>query len=727
MATDPDGNALTYSWEQINVGGPFGDWNKPVGDAPIFRSFTPVTTPVRYFPKISDIVNNTTTIGEILPSYARVLKFRLTARDNRAGGGGVCFDENNVTVDGNTGPFTVTAPNTAVTLDAGTFTTITWDVSKTNTAPVNCTTVSIELSTDGGLTFPITLQANTPNDGIEEVVVPNNLTTQARVRVRAVNNIFFDISNVNFTIEASTENGFAFSNPMPVSACKSSNAATVIRTNPLNGFSAPITLSASGNPAGSTVVFSKNPINPGDSDSISLSGNVAPGLYNITIKGMAGAVVKMRIIQINVGTPTIVPSNYTPSNNSTGNTFLPTFTWKPTPDAQYYTLNISTSSTFASSVQSIDSIADSSFTLTTPLSSNTQFYWRVIPYNLCGAGTASAGFLFKTFDIVCGDTVYSKDVPKIIDTVVTTVTSVLNIPAGGIIQDVNVVGLKGKHSYVSDLTVSLISPSNTLVQLFAEDCYDGHDFNLNFDDQAQNDIACPLDSLQTAKPLQPLSAFNNQNSTGTWTLQVDDAYDGDGGSLDNWGLRICTYQATALPVNWLSFTVYKNGNKAAVLQWSTANEINNDYYEIEKSGDGVSFSTIGKMNAGNNAGLVQQYIFNDLKPYTGVNYYRLKQVDKDGQYKYSSVQEVSFDEAGMQYLIYPNPAVNKSTVRVLNEMKKLTLRLTDASGKTVYLQSVGEVNAGQEFEIPVKGFGKGLYILTLVTDKGIANEKLIVQ
>ncbi|MEJ7684953.1 MAG: M12 family metallo-peptidase [Segetibacter sp.] len=114
-ATDAEKDALTYSWEEINVGGPFGAWNAPKGDAPIFRSFPPVATPVRYFPKMSDILNNTTTIGEILPSYSRTLNFRLTTRDNHSGGGGICFGEMSVAVDGKSGPFVVTAPNTDAT------------------------------------------------------------------------------------------------------------------------------------------------------------------------------------------------------------------------------------------------------------------------------------------------------------------------------------------------------------------------------------------------------------------------------------------------------------------------------------------------------------------------------------------------------------------------------------------------------------------------------------
>jgi hypothetical protein len=131
--------------------------------------------------------------------------FRLTARDNRSGGGGVAYDSKNVTVASSAGPFLITAPNTAVTWVGGTQQTVTWDVANTTQAPVSCPNVTIMLSTDGGATFPTTVLANTPNDGTQAIVVPNTATTNARIKVVCANNIFFDISNANFTIQAVTD------------------------------------------------------------------------------------------------------------------------------------------------------------------------------------------------------------------------------------------------------------------------------------------------------------------------------------------------------------------------------------------------------------------------------------------------------------------------------------------------------------------------------------------
>ncbi|MEO8513892.1 MAG: reprolysin-like metallopeptidase [Ignavibacteria bacterium] len=198
--SDPDNDPITYSWEQTSVG-PQGNPNAPVGNAPIFRPFIPVSNGTRLFPKLSDILNNTQTLGERLPTYSRLLRFRLTVRDNRAGGGGIASDEVVFDCTDAAGPFLVTFPNTNVTLSGAQ--TVTWDVANTTAAPVSVANVKISLSTDGGNTWPTVLAANTPNDGSESVTLPDIENTQARIKIEALGNIFFDLSNANFTITSS--------------------------------------------------------------------------------------------------------------------------------------------------------------------------------------------------------------------------------------------------------------------------------------------------------------------------------------------------------------------------------------------------------------------------------------------------------------------------------------------------------------------------------------------
>lgn len=197
-ASDPNGDALTYNWEEFDLG-PAGAPNNPV-NPPFFRSWPSVAGPTRTFPRLSDLVNNSTVIGEVLPNVTRALNFRLTARDNRVGGGGVNSVNLSFNVTTAAGPFAVTAPNTAVTWPGASQQTVTWNVASTTAAPVSCANVDIALSTDGGYTYPLLLAGNTPNDGTQTVTAPNVATTSARVRVACATSIFFDISNVNFTI-----------------------------------------------------------------------------------------------------------------------------------------------------------------------------------------------------------------------------------------------------------------------------------------------------------------------------------------------------------------------------------------------------------------------------------------------------------------------------------------------------------------------------------------------
>ncbi len=214
-ASDPDGDPITYCWEQYDLG-PSGTWNNPSGNAPIFRSFLPTTSPTRLFPRLQNILNNNTTIGEIKPSYARQLKFRVTVRDNILSGAGVTYNDIPVTltVDGNSGPFEITSQNSAGTVwAANSVQTVTWNVAGTDLSPINCSSVNVLLSTNGGNNFNITLGSNVPNNGSFTFTVPNVSTTTGRIMVEAAGNIFFDINNASITIQpmAVQENPFSAS------------------------------------------------------------------------------------------------------------------------------------------------------------------------------------------------------------------------------------------------------------------------------------------------------------------------------------------------------------------------------------------------------------------------------------------------------------------------------------------------------------------------------------
>ena len=212
--TDANGDPLVYTWEEYDsdfliLSCPDGhpDDAATSTTAPLFRSFDPSSDGnYRSFPQISDILNNEQTLGEILPTIGRDIKLRLTARDFNSSAGGVDCDDVTLTVDGNSGPFEVTIandPNPA--FQSGESVTITWDVNNTASSPINCNNVEILFSTDGGMTFPTTLAASTTNDGSHTVTMPTNGTTEGRIKIKAIDNYFFDINNEDITIISDCE------------------------------------------------------------------------------------------------------------------------------------------------------------------------------------------------------------------------------------------------------------------------------------------------------------------------------------------------------------------------------------------------------------------------------------------------------------------------------------------------------------------------------------------
>ncbi|HRH49353.1 MAG TPA: zinc-dependent metalloprotease family protein [Panacibacter sp.] len=390
VAADADKtDNLSSVWEQIDVGTSSTTYPKTSATkGPAFRTFNYIAAPVRYFPELSTTLKGlVNTKWEALPAVARDLNFRFTARDNHPGGGNNNSDDMVVTVDAASGPFVVTTQNTTpAEWFGGDNQTITWDVANTDAAPVNCSNVNILLSTDGGDSFSIVLAANTPNDGSEEITVPSVNTDNARIKIEAVGNIFFDISNTDFSVKS------------------------------------------------------------------------------------------------------------------------------------------------------------------------------------------------------------------------------------------------------------------------------------------------------------------------------------------------------ALPVTWLSFTAQRLNNTAAVLlNWSTVTEQSNNYFEVERSADGASFTQLSKVTAGNHPGQAQSYTYSDYKAIAGANYYRLKQVDADGYSSYSAIAKVMLPTDGITWSVQPNPATNAAVLLARKELNNVHIQLTNASGKVVYKLQQLRISAGQQITIPVNNLPKGMYILNLSSNENNKSEKLIVQ
>ncbi len=542
--SDPDGDAITYCWEQYDLG-PEGGPNSPSGNAPLFRSFSPTVDNIRICPQISDIVNNTQTIGELLPSYDRNMVFRLTVRDNHAGAGCTTFDDMEIDVEGSAGPFEVIAPNTALTWEALTTETVTWDVAGTNSAPVSCANVDILMSTDGGYTYPVTVATAVPNTGSASITVPNNVGSNNRIKVICSDNIFFDISNTNFTITpASTPDFLISANPPAAAACPPSDAVFSIDLDAIAGFSSSVSFSVSGVPAGATSNFSPSTVTPTGSTTLTI-GNAAaatPGTYNLTVTATGGGSSKTTDLTLAIGFPGDVVLT-SPANGAEAVALATNFTWAAAAGATDYEIQIATDAAFTNVVESA-TVASTSYS-SAGLSVYTVYFWRVRATNGCGNGDYSSLFSFRTDADPCS-TIASADIPVNLPEQSSpgneyTVTSSLNWTNGGTIDDLNVLGLDIDHTWVNDLEISLTSPNGTTVSLIDSPCGDENDVSISFDDEASSaSFPCPPNDGNTYQANGNLSDFDGENANGTWTLSITDTYASeDGGSLNAWSIEIC--------------------------------------------------------------------------------------------------------------------------------------------------------------------------------------------
>jgi hypothetical protein len=190
---------ITYCWEQYDVGN-FAV-NEDQADTftvgPTFRSFAPTTSMRRTFPQMQYILDGSyATAGQRLSKVERTSTFRLTARSNDLGWGTFNYSDNRVTViTASQNNFRVTGPSTTALLEVGATQTITWTVANTTDTPIFCSLVNIQMSLDGGLTFPHVITAGAPNTGSYSFVVPDVYSDNVIFKVKGNGNIFFDVTH----------------------------------------------------------------------------------------------------------------------------------------------------------------------------------------------------------------------------------------------------------------------------------------------------------------------------------------------------------------------------------------------------------------------------------------------------------------------------------------------------------------------------------------------------
>ncbi len=351
------------------------------------------------------------------------------------------------------------------------------------------------------------------------------------------------------------EPGFMLSaSEQRLAVCGDGVDSAFLSIEPVGSYTGSVMLEASGAPAGVTIGFTPVAVTPPGNAIVAATANsAAPGVYPLTVTGDDGELQFDQALSLELSDQLPAqPQLLLPAAGADEVSGIQTLYWDAVPGAFAYDVEVATDAEFANVVLSAAGIGQRTLTPPAALLPQTQFFWRVTAHNACGSVVSAPGSFF-TAASECA--VYaSTDVPVAIPSGATgTVTSTLTTTAPGSIVDVNVVGLQATHSWINDIDIRLEGPLNgahggtsrhperPTVLIMAQSCNNEDDLHLNFDDEAApGPLPCPPTGGGTYQPANPLAAFDGSAGAGDWNLLVTDNFIADGGSLDAWGLEICT-------------------------------------------------------------------------------------------------------------------------------------------------------------------------------------------
>ena len=583
-ATDSDGDILTYCWEQYgttSAGNNCQLGSPGAPDCPLFRSFPPTENSTRIFPRIQSLISNSPSNTELLPSTSRRLNFSCTVRDNNGEIGGNVWEVVEFRSTEEAGPFQVEFPNLlSHELEVGRYQEITWNVANTDQAPVNAEFVDIYLSTNGGFNFNEKIVSRTPNDGSEFIVVPDFVSNQARIKIKASDNIFFDMSAANFQITPPSAPNFSLAVfPQEQGVCLPAIAEVEIQTGSLLDFAENIELTIiDGVPNGVVANLNSSNLNPSENTTlvVDFSNYNDEDQVNIVLQASAeGVETVTRTISFNP-----VSNDYTdmaldsPEDGLSGIGGTPDFTWAPSAAANSYTIQIATNPAFEEEdiVDSAEGVIGNSYSPSVILDPTTLFYWRIIPENECGVGPQSEIFAFHTESLNCTSQ-ESNDTPITISQSGSAMfESRINILDDGLITDVNIRNLQGSHDFLSDLELILVAPDGTRVPLMRNNCLgQSFTFDLDLDQDAPSNILCP--PVGTFKPVGNLDVLQGMSTLGEWTMLINDLEAGSAGRITNWEIEFCAN----INLNNPSLLV----NEVLPVNPGASNTIDNDFLEVQ--------------------------------------------------------------------------------------------------------------------------------------------------
>jgi hypothetical protein len=184
--------------------------------------------------------------------------------------------------------------------------------------------------------------------------------------------------------------------------------------------------------------------------------------------------------------------------------------------------------------------------------------------------------------------------------------------------------------------------------------------------------------------------------------------------------------STPIPVNLVDFKVQRTG-KVNNVTWSTSQEVNTSHFVIERSNDGSNFAEIGRVTANGNSNVLLNYGFVDANPVKGINYYRLRVVDRDNSAKFSAIRSVR-NEGIADVAIFPNPVNNEMTLTIdADKAENGALVITDVTGKIVFTRSITVIQGNNKLPINTSALASGAYIIKVQLNNDIVVRKFTKQ
>ncbi|MBV6655367.1 MAG: T9SS type A sorting domain-containing protein, partial [Mameliella sp.] len=527
-----------------------------------------------------------------------------------------------------------------------------------------------------------------------------------------------------------------------------------VTTSEILGFEQPITLSLTGNlPPEANVSFAENPILPGASTTLTIDwGTFAEDDFNLEVTGETDSLAPA-IRSLNLST---VSNDFSelallaPATGSSDIVLSTPFSWSDVVDADEYDFEIATSPAFG------DDIIYSELGITEPtdyipedvIFDNDQFfYWRVRPVNdECGPGEWLDPFVFRTASISCEDYA-ATDLPINISSAANVKISTLNILETGTISDINLSDVQIAYQPVNNLKVSLISPNNTEVLLYDQNCLSTGLIRIGFDDEAPFGINCPPLLNQIAQPEGSLADFDGEGTAGEWQFKVEAVGSGGGGAIESWAIEFCATAEAAKPsliTNEPLNVPPGGGNTVKTAELSATDE---NYGAAQLKYRIVTLPEHGQLFRGGialavNDHFTQQTIESLNLVYvhdgsdTQVDDFVFILENPDGGFIGTETFVINIDEGAVvntteegvtnTLSLFPNPTQNEVTLQLDQAVEgEANVMLFNLQGQI--LQQTRFPIGARQMRMETTALPSGIYMVSLQTAKGQLTKKLVIR